>query len=574
MAHLRKALKFGDALWKPDSVSTTCMRCDKPFIIFTRRRHHCRSCGDIVCHPCSANSMEMLMEYGNKEIPRKVRVCDLCFSTLNNASALSNPDSVFRPKPLGSRGAGSSQDMDSSLRQSRGASSRHADLKETKLFYETKTVCPKCAVVDRKGFDPSSNQTTLLNARVAAYGHVVKLVSTCPSHGTFQTVVSEDSEYFDLTQSHGVEVKEAPGIEEMIALMNLEAEGNVDNDGKESHVSNLPLLLDLVVYERRTFQSRHTLERQLAKFQSIAARNPNKRKYVVQFQCGLVPKQDIAKLNQILKSLEQLVQKGCPVLVNMPFDRMVDLSNLEDTVFLKGRVFPCLKGYMMKGSEIETVDEIRQVLSALRDIARIKLIMDLVVERSSMPNLTSLFELLTQYKSMIPLVIFTSTRSLSQTHNKVLQWDSKDDAQLINSRKTLTDATYSTGDPMGPQKLLEAIRHATDGNIKSSDVFPLGPMMFGIQPFLSLIQNLNFVSNLNYSPRQKCTLATCILSTPSTSQASKSPPQGSNSNSNWVCLSRVFDIKKLTSILRDISGKLKTKEDNMDVTTLNASGKH
>ncbi|EQC30016.1 hypothetical protein SDRG_12296 [Saprolegnia diclina VS20] len=39
--------------WVRDSDRSSCKECTKGFSL-TRRRHHCRVCGDIVCHSCSA----------------------------------------------------------------------------------------------------------------------------------------------------------------------------------------------------------------------------------------------------------------------------------------------------------------------------------------------------------------------------------------------------------------------------------------------------------------------------------------------------------------------------------------
>ena len=38
--------------WVEDSAVTNCAACNKAFNI-TRRRHHCRECGEIFCSPCS-----------------------------------------------------------------------------------------------------------------------------------------------------------------------------------------------------------------------------------------------------------------------------------------------------------------------------------------------------------------------------------------------------------------------------------------------------------------------------------------------------------------------------------------
>ena len=51
--------------WEPDQKHRSCQSCDSPFTAF-RRHHHCRSCGNNICHECSAISK------------RKSRRCKCC----------------------------------------------------------------------------------------------------------------------------------------------------------------------------------------------------------------------------------------------------------------------------------------------------------------------------------------------------------------------------------------------------------------------------------------------------------------------------------------------------------------
>ncbi|XP_061570771.1 FYVE, RhoGEF and PH domain-containing protein 4-like [Cololabis saira] len=63
--------------WIRDNEVTLCMTCREPFNAITRRRHHCRACGFVVCWKCSDN--KVALEYdGNK--PNKV--CKACYSIL------------------------------------------------------------------------------------------------------------------------------------------------------------------------------------------------------------------------------------------------------------------------------------------------------------------------------------------------------------------------------------------------------------------------------------------------------------------------------------------------------------
>lgn len=75
---VNKALK-GHA-WLKDDEATQCKQCQKEFSI-SRRKHHCRNCGDIYCSSCSGNELAL------PSYPRPVRVCDRCHSLLLQRSS-------------------------------------------------------------------------------------------------------------------------------------------------------------------------------------------------------------------------------------------------------------------------------------------------------------------------------------------------------------------------------------------------------------------------------------------------------------------------------------------------------
>ncbi|KAF4094143.1 hypothetical protein AMELA_G00009810 [Ameiurus melas] len=75
---VNKALK-GQA-WLKDDEATQCKQCQKEFSI-SRRKHHCRNCGDIYCNSCSSNELAL------PSYPRPVRVCDICHSLLLQRSS-------------------------------------------------------------------------------------------------------------------------------------------------------------------------------------------------------------------------------------------------------------------------------------------------------------------------------------------------------------------------------------------------------------------------------------------------------------------------------------------------------
>ncbi|EFP09395.1 hypothetical protein CRE_25540 [Caenorhabditis remanei] len=69
------------AVWIPDGEATKCMVCGKTQFNLVQRRHHCRSCGRVVCGSCSSKSFRI--DNVNK---KPVRVCDHCFDSLSTTT--------------------------------------------------------------------------------------------------------------------------------------------------------------------------------------------------------------------------------------------------------------------------------------------------------------------------------------------------------------------------------------------------------------------------------------------------------------------------------------------------------
>uniref|UniRef100_A0A3Q0R137 FYVE, RhoGEF and PH domain containing 1 n=1 Tax=Amphilophus citrinellus TaxID=61819 RepID=A0A3Q0R137_AMPCI len=60
---------------------TLCMKCQEPFNSITKRRHHCKACGHVVCGKCS--EFRARLSYDNN---RTNRVCVDCYATLVGVS--------------------------------------------------------------------------------------------------------------------------------------------------------------------------------------------------------------------------------------------------------------------------------------------------------------------------------------------------------------------------------------------------------------------------------------------------------------------------------------------------------
>ena len=87
--NLRKAMLLSCVTiapyWVPDDALNNCMECGSEFS-FSRRRHHCRHCGRLVCPSCSPKKCK-IEKLGEK---KNVRVCNPCLQVLNSPSVITD----------------------------------------------------------------------------------------------------------------------------------------------------------------------------------------------------------------------------------------------------------------------------------------------------------------------------------------------------------------------------------------------------------------------------------------------------------------------------------------------------
>eukprot|EP01032_Pedospumella_encystans_P017315 gene17315-19736_t len=63
--------------WEDKQKSVCCGVCEKPWTLFSGRRHHCRGCGNLVCQSCCAKSVVLDHQQG------VVSACTPCYTVLS-----------------------------------------------------------------------------------------------------------------------------------------------------------------------------------------------------------------------------------------------------------------------------------------------------------------------------------------------------------------------------------------------------------------------------------------------------------------------------------------------------------
>lgn len=100
----KKAATHHAAVWVPDAEASRCMLCGHTQFSLINRRHHCRSCGAVVCSSCSSHTFRILSQSKSP-----VRVCDNCFKRLTEqAKIVSEPKKEERRSEISQAGSDSS----------------------------------------------------------------------------------------------------------------------------------------------------------------------------------------------------------------------------------------------------------------------------------------------------------------------------------------------------------------------------------------------------------------------------------------------------------------------------------
>ncbi|KAI8985292.1 hypothetical protein BDB01DRAFT_108497 [Pilobolus umbonatus] len=85
--------KSDKEFWMPDEQCKECYKCRKPFTLL-RRKHHCRTCGQIFCGKCASHIISGKL-YKQKG---QVRVCNFCYAEQQNKN--DNTDQHYKPDPV------------------------------------------------------------------------------------------------------------------------------------------------------------------------------------------------------------------------------------------------------------------------------------------------------------------------------------------------------------------------------------------------------------------------------------------------------------------------------------------
>uniref|UniRef100_A0A182R006 Lateral signaling target protein 2 homolog n=1 Tax=Anopheles farauti TaxID=69004 RepID=A0A182R006_9DIPT len=174
-------------LWVPDHAVTRCTNCQTEFWL-VRRKHHCRSCGQIFCAECSVFTAHL----PDERVYQPVRLCEPCYRRISSMTVPSNttgsdntPESTAVPISSGSSSSSSNQVANGAGSSIIAAAPIHAPA-------AAPTHAPAAAVPAPLNDDPNaaflqarSNVTMMMRDRITSMSQIQSLLAAeCSSEAS------------------------------------------------------------------------------------------------------------------------------------------------------------------------------------------------------------------------------------------------------------------------------------------------------------------------------------------------------------------------------------------------------
>ena len=306
-----------------------------------------------------------------------------------------------------------------------------------------------------------------------------------------------------------------------------------------AHDMSLPLLVELSVWREVSgggWMSEAELDGELFRFHQLFSPSHT---FVIKVNGGLLErKADVLTLNRKLHHILTLPPptgaapngaavaatgwkervSACPLVVDLTFDRLIDLALLDDTVLLKANVLPCVRYFLTSTPDEEEpqtksveggqrrgvasvfISQMSRLLNALHTITDMSLLLLLTIDEPAPPSaeLQSILDFVQAHYSIIRMLVVTRERSPSVILRHLL-------SPAASAPAASSAPTVQSTDPYPLLQLLESASH---GRIHPDDFIPLRTFAL-LSPVLSMFGFRQF--GLTASPF--CLMAAVLVNT-------------------------------------------------------------
>ena len=445
-----------------------------------------------------------------------------------------------------------------------------------RLIYHTASLCPKCSLIEKRGFD------LYKPAQLFEQYRGIWLRLQCEAHGPHVTLVCRERNFWWRCHSYQerwvASLKQSGLVDGIPASIHQGISLDMEDIGRQLRrtlvdprppADNLPLSLELPLFVDDAFVSDEDIDRKLLAFVRRFPEDGRGSTFLLRLVGGLVEKDQISQLND---KILRLVALGSPLspknqqhpiltpallnvrmMVDVTYERLVDLLLLDKSSFLKVRVLPCVRYFLSPGEEEQFILEMDYLLSLVKGISDLELVLSLSLE-PPYPDTMRLLQYIKSQKGYIRFVLLSRERSpkeiLGRLNQQVMEQrngnaaPSSSGGPTFSSSKT-TPKLSSVVETTDPYELLEALEAGTQGLLRPSDFIP----MYAGQVFEPILQAFGYGSyHLNPSPF--CGFVATLVTTDKLQS---------------IPITRLFDIEQLYAMIVPIAQKMKYGKEKPSV---------
>ncbi|GAM29321.1 hypothetical protein SAMD00019534_124970 [Acytostelium subglobosum LB1] len=385
------------------------------------------------------------------------------------------------------------------------------------LLYATKTFCPRCTLVERRGLHLTDAQV------VSKPDNKVYLKSLCSRHPSQYTLYCSSLSFFNRILSYttdSIDKKLNQDIEDIcqrysqLQIQQQQQQPTTqqpnNSNNNNTNNANTSLIIELNIYQNSIFLNDETICSNIKQFQSLYPKN---RKFSLKVMAK--GSNDVQTINNKVIYIASLL-KGYPILVEVTVERLNMIGNLANSCFLLGKVYPALKYFLKQGDEELFIKDMHRLLAILGQYNGIQAVITVALERK-FANLHSILELLRSKNEVIRIIILSLERPPKEIVSSLQKKMVIQGNQVSSSTSSTTASSLTLEDAEStdlqincndPYELIQEIERATDKSISSDDFFPVN-VGSALEPMLNLMGYGMF----SIRPSPFCGFATLLINT-------------------------------------------------------------
>lgn len=350
--------------------------------------------------------------------------------------------------------------------------------KTEKRLYKTHSICPKCAIIDRKGV----NWTP---ATVVERNDKVWLEIRCERHGNFDVLYCSNAEFFQKTLQFSYELKgaEFPQTDDLEDLLN--------KTKYSSESTNLPMALEISVWENGDFLKDEEIAQRINYYKSLY---PPNRQFVLKVLGRM--SMDMIVLNQKVLYIESLLGSDAVIVLETSYERLATICKLDNSVFLRPSIFPALKYFLRQGDEQQCKMEMTNLFDYLREFTNMQLMVTICVNRPY-PDLGDLLSFIREQCGFIRVLVISMERSPKELTISLRE----EQNQPVDSKTELNHAESND-----IYELLQHIQRQSFNSLLVDDFYPMSSAA-AMEPFLNLMGYGHYFIR----PSPFCGYVTCLV---------------------------------------------------------------